>query len=547
MTASTFDQLMTPTLDDVPVPEPLLLGAGSSLYGSAVPEEDEGHEDGGGRREGSASLSPELRREFELLDSDGNGMVDFLELATGVVLVSEGTVAGKVAALVRLFDFDEAGGLAQEQMVLLVRTAVTVMLKFTGALETRPTAEELKEVALTAIKAMGVGKGERVHGRQLKRWVRATPQALDLVSRFSNGLQKQETSPSASGSAAQQRAQQQSQRRSTAKRQSRRSTRVQKSEKLRIRTEGTPSQQRRRRGSLTTPHALLPTPSTSTMADDEHSGEFGASIYNMEEIRAIKSIFDKIDRDRSGTIDAFELGRSLTENVFLQDAAAVFDSMDVDNSGEISFDEMLRVLYPLAKESEYAMMAATVENPPVTQAMVDKLTRIFEAVDHNFTAEVVFVDLLDALRRTGDPECQRWVERRVGHLTRTSVATMSEVLQELFGKTHAHEMHTILSFERPVRALLPAEKKELSELFDIFDVDRDGSLNSSEVADILQSFGMSQAEVKETFAQFDRDHDDSVDLQEFMHFYRAVWNTTTSYDPNSLAFKVADRKTRKRT
>ncbi|XP_071160618.1 calmodulin-like isoform X3 [Mytilus edulis] len=78
-----------------------------------------------------------------------------------------------------------------------------------------------------------------------------------------------------------------------------------------------------------------------------------------------------------------------------------------------------------------------------------------------------------------------------------------------------------------LRGILKAErlseeqKKEIKELFDLFDVDKSGTVSLDELAKIVRGLGSNptEAELKEMFAEVDKDGSGNIDIDEFTTYY----------------------------
>jgi Ca2+-binding EF-hand superfamily protein len=75
--------------------------------------------------------------------------------------------------------------------------------------------------------------------------------------------------------------------------------------------------------------------------------------------------------------------------------------------------------------------------------------------------------------------------------------------------------------------VLHEKKRELQEMFKLFDKSGDGNIDSSEMTELLKMMGMAESkqEVDEIMAQLDKDHGGTVDFNEFF-----VWMANQDTD-----------------
>ncbi len=84
--------------------------------------------------------------------------------------------------------------------------------------------------------------------------------------------------------------------------------------------------------------------------------------YSKREILEVKELFDRLDRDGSGSIDVEEfLNDKRTDPVMAQHLRSMFQSLDADASGSVEVSEYLSVVFPRASAVELEEMFGLME------------------------------------------------------------------------------------------------------------------------------------------------------------------------------------------
>ena len=269
-------------------------------------------------------------------------------------------------------------------------------------------------------------------------------------------------------------------------------------------------------------------------------------------IRRSKAVFDAIDTDGSGSISARELRNSMSGQEFAGAAVQAFRAMDVDGSDSLTFDEMLRVLYPQAKENDLKLMVREVSGLPVDETLISELQIRFENLDDDFDAKHILKDIVESLKED-DIFAKYMVNYTPSAKLLNKPIGFQTFLTELFGTTHKAKMGQILAWSKnagPVHALDAKQQSELETLFALYDKDQSGTITMGEMRQHFDGLGFAQGEVDKLFSKYDQSGDKTVDLVEFKKFYRTVWNSasrnrsvdgsTSTYRPTTLEQKRAD-------
>ncbi len=89
--------------------------------------------------------------------------------------------------------------------------------------------------------------------------------------------------------------------------------------------------------------ASAPRRAKAAAASDERSEEAPSAVEGEHAESDLREVFDRFDRDRSGTMDARELAElfeALGEEPDDEEIAAAMKRLDTDKSGRISFEEL---------------------------------------------------------------------------------------------------------------------------------------------------------------------------------------------------------------
>jgi calmodulin len=104
---------------------------------------------------------------------------------------------------------------------------------------------------------------------------------------------------------------------------------------------------------------------------------------------------------------------------------------------------------------------------------------------------------------------------------------------------------SIVKEERVSLDIDEERKGQLREAFDMFDIDKKGTISVDEIYRVMKNFGneMTKAEIKEMIADLDQDNSGELDFEEFVTFIKRT-ETTEDVDEDEeviKAFKTFDR------
>jgi Ca2+-binding EF-hand superfamily protein len=136
---------------------------------------------------------------FKSIDEDNNGRIDALEFIAGLALCCKGTFEDKARFCFELVDFNINGSLCFEELVLMMRSCVSGLLKFMGHQECPPD-EEFEILAADALKESAKshrpsGSGSdilnaqsgAINFREFQTWAMVNREVLTSVERMTVG------------------------------------------------------------------------------------------------------------------------------------------------------------------------------------------------------------------------------------------------------------------------------------------------------------------------------------------------------------------------
>jgi Ca2+-binding EF-hand superfamily protein len=449
-------------------------------------------------------------------EDEDTEQVNMLEVATAIILVSTDKFKCKARELFHLFDFCEHKKLSVDEFCQLVETVVHARSVLQNLeVHHRRLNAAVRRTATTAFQAADLNQDRSLTYSEFLSFVWRTPDAVESICAFNTSDRvaalsfhqkklKQRAIDKAAAAAA-----------TKAK-----PILVSKRKSRRTQSSGSYVSvvdfSRKPRANFSWADNKNNEQKQARQSNDSLSG----CIYSVDDVLAAKAIFDKIDDDLSGSISAAELSQSLQHNRFLQNTAGIFQSIDADDSGTITFDEMLRLLYPLAKDRDYERMMAIVHMPPVETGDMKRIQGIFESLDTEFDATVLLRDMLHELNALGG-RYSKWISRRVHQYRDSARVTVLQLMHELFSNSHASSFHSIVSMAPHIYPVKPEEKAELVRLFAQYDIDGDGSITVEEMKKHFASHNIGDS--MDVWDKFDANGDNEVTLHEFMSVYRYVW------------------------
>ena len=120
---------------------------------------------------------------FRVFDTDENGKVDVNEVFGVLASCAKGTLSRKLKMIYQLFDFDHNGALNEYETIIMLRSVLTGLEKITSCKE--PDIDLLAKTCKEVFDKANTVKDDKITFMELNSWVRSTPAATKLFSKFS--------------------------------------------------------------------------------------------------------------------------------------------------------------------------------------------------------------------------------------------------------------------------------------------------------------------------------------------------------------------------
>ena len=485
---------------------------------------------------------------FSMFDEDGNGLVSFAELGAGLAMLCGGSVDEKARAAFNLYDINGDGVITLDEMTRYLLSVFTVML------EREPAAAQgvknAKDLALMTAKEAfgdaGVAQRGKMTWLQFKAWYSSAQDDSSTASSPppppSRGQARPPPPPP----------------RSAARASSPR------------RAGGAPPpppplnlEDARRLtglGRMEMPEALEAFYSRVGAAGNLSRAAFidcfnaiaPAELSFSDERRReaiVTKLFTMFDADSSGNIDYTEIGVGLSvlcEGHQHDKARAAFDLYDINGDGVISFDEMcgyLRSIFTVMFEangtSREVMAGATLEEFAFATA-----TEAFNEADANHDGSLTWDEFKNWYSAGGEADVEDASAEFEAHgfnLQEASDITGLGALSpqdamDIFRVALSEE--GIIGFETfvecfdnivDVASLSPKGvarlKSTTSQLFTIFDVDRNGVIDFAELGSGLSVLcgGSRDEKARAAFALYDTDDDGVLSFDEMVNYFNSIF------------------------
>ena len=135
-----------------------------------------------------------VRDVFASIDEDNNGRIDALEFIAALALCCKGKFEDKARFCFELVDFNVNGSLCFEELVLMMRSCVSGLLKFMGCTDC-PTDDEFELLAADALRSgssinasldsslLDIEMGA-INFREFQKWATVNREVLTSVERM---------------------------------------------------------------------------------------------------------------------------------------------------------------------------------------------------------------------------------------------------------------------------------------------------------------------------------------------------------------------------
>ncbi|ETP44618.1 hypothetical protein F442_08803 [Phytophthora nicotianae P10297] len=476
-------------------------------------------------------------RLYDVFDRDGNGQIDFSELASGLSVLCKGARDAKVRAAFRLYDFNEDGFISLDEMKRYLTSIFKVLYEVQPEMrqETGVSAEELGVVtAEQAFLEADSNHDGKLSYDEFLTWYNSPAQAgissavaknaivdsslhwmpLNEIKQLTNLAQyePEEVFEIFAGEADE--------------------------DGLLSRDAFNESFRK----------VISGQKSKGTQASDVETQK------KLQEV--VDGLFDLFDTDNSGAVDFGELASGLSVlcgGTKDQKVEAAFSLFDFNGDGFISLDEMTRYLTSVFRV--LFQVSPDTQSLGVTPEELGEVTaqQAFAEADQDHDGQLTLKEFqqwyqqpggIGEVAKNGEQLFSLAEARRLTNLQAFSPMEVFEALAEC-----ADEQGYVPreSFDKCFRKIISTNQgiksdeyqrinTILNRLFELFDVDKNGMVDFSEISSGLSVFcgGSSEEKIRAAFALYDYNADGYISMEEMTRYLTSVFRVLKEASPSGL-------------
>ncbi|WZZ23615.1 hypothetical protein YC2023_007016 [Brassica napus] len=240
-----------------------------------------------------------------------------------------------------------------------------------------------------------------------------------------------------------------------------------------------------------------------------------------------------LDTHRQSLLKLPEIKPYVSPSLFVRSAFSPTASMlKIDADEGERLEEILREhVSPAAKQVLEVWLERCAKEEEGEERVVGEEEKLeLERRDKSFRKKSIEEDLdLQFPRMFGDE-----VSSRVIH-----------AIKEAFGASFASgaaQFRRGLKTKGKTYGLTNQKRREIREIFDLFDIDGSGSIDARELNVAMRSLGfeMTNEQINELMAEVDKNNSGTIDFEEFVHMMTTKFGERDSKDELSKAFKIID-------
>ncbi|TMW58082.1 hypothetical protein Poli38472_013556 [Pythium oligandrum] len=484
-------------------------------------------------------------RLFDVFDRDHNGRIDFSELASGLSVLCKGARDAKVKAAFRLYDFNGDGFISLDEMIRYLTSIFKVLYEVQPQMknETGVSAEELGAItAEQAFMEADLNHDGKLSYDEFLTWYNSPSQAgissvvaknaivdsslrwmpLNEIKQLTN-LSKYEPEEVFEIFAAE------------------------------ASNQGLLSRSAFNAGFRKIIHGTGTDGSTKKDVNK-------LSLHERDRIKnAVNGLFDLFDADRSGYVDFGELASGLSVlcgGTKEQKVRAAFALFDFNGDGFISLEEMTRYLTSVFRV--LFQVSPDTQHLGVTPEELGKITaeQAFAEADLDHDGRLTFEEFeawyqqsggIGEVAKDGEQLFSLEEARRLTNLGAISPMEVFEALAECadgqgyVSREAFDDCFRKFIASRRGRSIQAGEYERISvilnRLFDLFDVDKNGVVDFSEISSGLSVFcgGSSDEKVRAAFSLYDYNGDGYISLEEMTRYLTAVFKVLKEASPDAIS------------
>lgn len=476
-------------------------------------------------------------RLFDVFDRDGNGQIDFSELASGLSVLCKGARDAKVKAAFRLYDFNADGFISLDEMKRYLTSIFKVLYEVQPEMrqETGVSAEELGIVtAEQAFLEADSNNDGKLSYDEFLTWYNSPAQAgissavaknaivdsslhwmpLNEIKQLTNLAQ------------------------------------YEPEEVFEIFASEADEDGLLSRGAFNESFRKV-------IAGQKANGARGSDPKTQKKLQeVIDGLFDLFDRDNSGAVDFGELASGLSVlcgGTKDQKVEAAFELFDFNGDGFISLDEMTRYLTSVFRV--LFQVSPDTQSLGVTPEELGEVTaqQAFAEADQDHDGQLTLKEFqrwyqqpggIGEVAKNGEQLFSLAEARRLTNLQAFSPMEVFEALADCADEQGYVSREAFDNYFRQIISTNKGIKSEeyqrinpiLNRLFELFDVDKNGMVDFSEISSGLTVFcgGSSEDKIRAAFALYDYNADGYISMEEMTRYLTSVFRVLKEASPTVL-------------
>jgi Ca2+-binding EF-hand superfamily protein len=294
-------------------------------------------------------------------------------------------------------------------------------------------------------------------------------------------------------------------------------------------------------------------------AAEEKAAEIEGVQLSEEQLAKIRTLFDKIDVEKTGTIKAKEFEPSLDElNVTISDSGCnrLFTSLDLHSSSKLQFWEYLRLVKLAMKEEAEAIKSEPEASVELTDRQLFKLRTLFNEIDSGHSGTIDVKEFRLGMQALGLPMNNDACESLFASIDSGGGGMLSfeewtEFMKQAMKQESSKKPQTAEtrnSSKKPASAMsgssfrsafqnVQLREQQLSKVRSVFDASADdnGTVAARELLTAMRALGMpiTEDKSKAVFVVFDLKQESRVQFEEYVSLIK--WAIKDREEASALA------------
>ncbi|EEY68199.1 uncharacterized protein PITG_04603 [Phytophthora infestans T30-4] len=476
-------------------------------------------------------------RLYDVFDRDGNGQIDFSELASGLSVLCKGARDAKVRAAFRLYDFNEDGFISLDEMKRYLTSIFKVLYEVQPEMrqETGVSAEELGVVtAEQAFLEADSNHDGKLSYDEFLTWYNSPAQAGISSAVAKNAIVDSSLHWMP----------------------------LNEIKQLTNLAQYEPEEVFEIFAGEADEDGLLSRDAFNesfrkVIGGQKSQGARTSDAETQKKLReVIDGLFDLFDRDNSGAVDFGELASGLSVlcgGTKDQKVKAAFSLFDFNGDGFISLEEMTRYLTSVFRV--LFQVSPDTQSLGVTPEELGQVTaqQAFAEADQDHDGQLTLEEFqqwyqqpggIGEVAKNGEQLFSLAEARRLTNLQSFSPMEVFEALAECADEQGYVSREAFDKCFRKIISTNQGIKSEeyqrintvLNRLFELFDVDKNGLVDFSEISSGLSVFcgGSSEEKIRAAFALYDFNADGFISMEEMTRYLTSVFRVLKEASPSGL-------------